>query len=211
MILQQPNREITRLDIQHSTDWVVALSVLVSALISILGLLATIYVVRKSTEQNIESNRILFESQNGLRVKELEIEKSKTRSVELKNHLSEYLFLINRIHSDQRALHLVISVELKNGESFKDAIIKYEEKYNQICDAIDDIEKQACYLCLILNNNRKELEVYEAIRELNSLLNYSNLESNLKINFQQKLDEITEKTFVIEDLSRELIFDYMII
>lgn len=100
---------------------------------------------------------------------------------------------------------------MKNGESFKDAIIKYEEKYNQICDAIDDIEKQACYLCLILNNNRKELEVYEAIRELNSLLNYSNLESNLKINFQQKLDEITEKTFVIEDLSRELIFDYMII
>ena len=89
MILQQPNREITRLDIQHSTDWVVALSVLVSALISILGLLATIYVVRKSTEQNIESNRIFFESQNGLRVKELEIEKSKTRSVELKNHLSE--------------------------------------------------------------------------------------------------------------------------
>ena len=54
-VLQQPNGQKIYLDLTHSTDWVVAGSIFVSALISLIGFVITIYVVRKSTESQIQS------------------------------------------------------------------------------------------------------------------------------------------------------------
>ena len=59
------------LDVNHSTDWVVVGSIIVSALISFIGFLITIYVVKKSTEQNMDANNNLIENQNALKIIEL--------------------------------------------------------------------------------------------------------------------------------------------
>lgn len=74
VILQQPNDQKLFLDIQHSTDWVVATSIFVSGMISFIGFLITIYVVRKSTESQIESNQELMRSQERLKQTEAEMD-----------------------------------------------------------------------------------------------------------------------------------------
>ncbi|WP_425915252.1 hypothetical protein [Acinetobacter sp. TSRC1-2] len=73
VVLEQPNDQKLFLDIQHSTDWVVATSIFVSGMISFIGFLITIYVVRKSTYQNIEINKDLIDEQNKLKITGLEI------------------------------------------------------------------------------------------------------------------------------------------
>lgn len=71
VILQQSNGEMIHLDLQHSTDWVVVISVIASAFISFIGLFIIIYIVNKSTESQIESNRELIKNQEKLRTLEL--------------------------------------------------------------------------------------------------------------------------------------------
>ena len=43
VVLEQPKDQKVYLDVQHSTDWVVVISVIASALISFIGFLITIY------------------------------------------------------------------------------------------------------------------------------------------------------------------------
>ncbi|WQJ00247.1 hypothetical protein Q7C11_04385, partial [Acinetobacter schindleri] len=71
LVLEQPKDQKVYLDLQHSTDWVVVISVIASAIISFIGFLITIYVVKKSTESQIKSNEDLIKSQNEIKVKEL--------------------------------------------------------------------------------------------------------------------------------------------
>lgn len=71
VILEQPKDQKVYLDLQHSTDWVVAASVFVSGLISLFGFIVTVYVVRKSTESQIKSTGDLIESQRDHLEKEL--------------------------------------------------------------------------------------------------------------------------------------------
>lgn len=72
VVLQQTDGQKIHLDLQHSTDWIVAASIVCSAFISFIGFLITIYVVRKSTYQNIEINKDLIDEQNKLKIIELE-------------------------------------------------------------------------------------------------------------------------------------------
>ncbi|MFV5508381.1 hypothetical protein [Acinetobacter sp. 197] len=72
MALQQPKDQKIYLDLQHSTDWVVVISVIASALISFIGFLITIYIVKKSTESQIKSNKDLIQSQEESKKMELE-------------------------------------------------------------------------------------------------------------------------------------------
>ena len=67
LVLQQPNGQKIYLDLTHSTDWVVAVSIIMSGFISFIGFLITVHVVRESTNQNIISNKQLVEAQNNLK------------------------------------------------------------------------------------------------------------------------------------------------
>ncbi len=71
LVLERSKEQKLYLDVQHSTDWVVVISVIASAIISFIGFLITIYVVKKSTESQIKSNEDLIKSQNEIKVKEL--------------------------------------------------------------------------------------------------------------------------------------------
>ncbi|WP_180101484.1 hypothetical protein [Acinetobacter sp. YH12151] len=48
LVLERSKEQKLYLDVQHSTDWVVVISVIASAIISFIGFLITIYVVKKS-------------------------------------------------------------------------------------------------------------------------------------------------------------------
>ena len=71
VVLEQPKDQKVYLEVQHSTDWVVVMSIITSAVISFIGFLITIYVVKKSTEAQIKSNKNLIKSQNEIKVEEL--------------------------------------------------------------------------------------------------------------------------------------------
>ena len=73
LVLEQPKDQKVYLDLQHSTDWVVVISVIASALISFIGFLITIYIVKKSTESQIVSNKNLVKQQERLKIRELKI------------------------------------------------------------------------------------------------------------------------------------------
>lgn len=89
LVLEQPKDQKVYLDLQHSTDWVVVISVIASAIISFIGFLITIYVVKKSTESQIKSNEDLIKSQNEIKVKELKTLYKQRRAENLRVIISE--------------------------------------------------------------------------------------------------------------------------
>lgn len=69
-----PNTKKIPIDLNvSSTDWVLATSIAVSGLISLIGFLITVYVVKKSTESQITSNENLIKQQENLKIRELKI------------------------------------------------------------------------------------------------------------------------------------------
>lgn len=99
MVLQQPNGQEIHLDIQHSTDWVVAASIVVSGLISLIGFLITVYVVKKSTESQIVSNKNLIKQQENLKIRELQILNRNSTLDKVKELISDNLYLAGNIQN----------------------------------------------------------------------------------------------------------------
>ena len=89
MVLQQPKDQKVYLEVQHSTDWVVVITVFVSGLISLFGFIVTVYVVKKSTESQIKSNKDLIKSQNEIKVEELKTLYKQRRVENLRVLISE--------------------------------------------------------------------------------------------------------------------------
>ncbi|MCO8086760.1 hypothetical protein [Acinetobacter lwoffii] len=89
LVLERSKEQKLYLDVQHSTDWVVVISVIASAIISFIGFLITIYVVKKSTESQIKSNEDLIKSQNEIKVKELKTLYKQRRAENLRVIISE--------------------------------------------------------------------------------------------------------------------------
>lgn len=89
--LENPKEDKIHVDLAHSTDWVVATSIIVSGLISLFGFLVTVYVVRKSTQQNIQTNRELVEGQNNLKIKELNMIYRAQELAELRSKIQNYV------------------------------------------------------------------------------------------------------------------------
>ena len=89
--LENPQQQKIYVDLAHSTDWVVATSSMVSGLISLFGFLVTVYVVRKSTQQNIQTNKELIEAQNNLKIQELKIIHKTDELEKLRYLITEYI------------------------------------------------------------------------------------------------------------------------
>ena len=113
IVLQPPKEQKIYLDLAHSTDWVVAASIFISALISFLGFIATICIVMKSTQQNIESNKILIESQNELKVRELKISNSFNELSKFREIVSEYYYWALKVNDESVAsIHAYYNLNL---------------------------------------------------------------------------------------------------
>lgn len=99
VVLQPSNEKTIYLDLTHSTDWVMAGSIFVSALISFIGFLITIYVVRKSTESQIQSNESLIEQQKILKIRELEILNKNNTLQRIKELIGDNLYLAGNVQN----------------------------------------------------------------------------------------------------------------
>ena len=91
VVLQQQKDQKLYLDVQHSTDWVVFTSIIVSAIISFIGFLVTINVVRKSTQAQIDSNKSLIQAQSDLKIRELNINRKSEELIELRKLIQQYI------------------------------------------------------------------------------------------------------------------------
>lgn len=99
LVLEQPKDQKVYLDLQHSTDWVVVISVIASALISFIGFLITIYIVKKSTESQIVSNKNLIKQQERLKIRELKILNRNNILDKIKELVSDNLYLAGNIQN----------------------------------------------------------------------------------------------------------------
>ncbi|ENV13141.1 hypothetical protein KTI62_00795 [Acinetobacter schindleri] len=99
LVLEQPKDQKVYLDLQHSTDWVVVISVIASALISFIGFLITIYIVKKSTESQIVSNKNLVKQQERLKIRELKILNRNNILDKIKELVSDNLYLAGNIQN----------------------------------------------------------------------------------------------------------------
>lgn len=198
VILQQPNQEITRLDIQHSTDWVVFTSIIVSAIISFIGFLVTINVVRKSTEAQIDSNTKLIEQQSKLKIEELNIIYKHKKTEELRKLIS--------IFSSQSLLFLTqIKLKFKlndlenNSESSKfNPIVEYHELQDSIAKIIAYIRPG------VAKDENIRIILFELLEE-SSFLVINKMNDLEKINmFEEKLGYAQASLNIfIEDLLSE--------
>lgn len=91
VVLQQQKDQKLYFDVQHSTDWVVFTSIIVSAIISFIGFLVTINVVRKSTQAQIDSNKSLIQAQSDLKIRELNINRKSEELIELRKLIQQYI------------------------------------------------------------------------------------------------------------------------
>lgn len=88
IVLEQAKDQKINLELLHSTDWVVAISIMASCVLSLIGFLITAYVVRKTTEQTIVSNSILVKAQNDLKQMDLKNE----NLIQIRKLIAEYYF-----------------------------------------------------------------------------------------------------------------------
>ncbi|WP_180083912.1 hypothetical protein [Acinetobacter sp. YH12145] len=90
-ILQETKSDLIKVELYHSTDWVVAASILVSALISVFAFFVTICIVKRSTQSQIESNVNLINAQSELKVKELRTIQKLEELKEFRAHIVQYI------------------------------------------------------------------------------------------------------------------------
>ena len=149
-VLQQPNGQKIYLDLTHSTDWVVAGSIFVSALISFIGFVITIYVVKKSTESQIKSNLELIQSQE------------KQNKIETAIHLSkEKIDAIRLASADFISLYENLLYESKNLQNNLD--IDYPIEYLvDLTKKRDLMESLGTKLELYLGNSTSEEKLIRA-------------------------------------------------
>lgn len=88
IVLEQASDQKINLELLHSTDWVVAISILLSCVVSLIGFLITAYIVRKTTEQTIASNKYLISAQNELKLTDLKSD----NLLQLRKLIAEYYF-----------------------------------------------------------------------------------------------------------------------
>ena len=150
VVLQQPNGQKLFLDIQHSTDWVVAASIICSVFISFIGFLITIYVVRKSTESQIKSNQELIQSQE------------KQNKIETAIHLSkEKIDAIRLASADFISLYENLLYESKNLQNNLD--IDYPIEYVvDLTKKRDLMESLGTKLELYIGNSTPEEKLIRA-------------------------------------------------
>lgn len=88
IVLEQASDQKINLELLHSTDWVVAISILLSCVVSLIGFLITAYIVRKTTEQTIASNKYLIAAQNDLKLTDLKSD----NLLQLRKLIAEYYY-----------------------------------------------------------------------------------------------------------------------
>ena len=101
VVLQQPSDQQLVIKIEQDTDWI-SIGAIV---LSLLAFVVTIYIVKKSTESQIQSNKDLIKSQNEIKKHELEFIYKSQEIDKFRNVIAEYFTLLMKFNS-------VVSLEI---------------------------------------------------------------------------------------------------
>ena len=101
VVLQQPSDQQLVIKIEQDTDWI-SIGAIV---LSLLAFVVTIYIVKKSTESQIQSNIDLIKSQNEIKKHELEFIYKSQEIDKFRNVIAEYFTLLMKFNS-------VVSLEI---------------------------------------------------------------------------------------------------
>ena len=101
VVLQQPSDQQLVIKIEQDTDWI-SIGAIV---LSLLAFVVTIYIVKKSTESQIQSNKDLIKSQNEIKKHELEFIYKSQEIDKFRNVIAEYFALLMKFNS-------VVSLEI---------------------------------------------------------------------------------------------------
>ncbi|MFD1436773.1 hypothetical protein [Acinetobacter terrae] len=101
VVLQQPSDQQLVIKIEQDTDWI-SIGTIV---LSLLAFVVTIYIVKKSTESQIQSNKDLIKSQNEIKKHELEFIYKSQEIDKFRNVIAEYFALLMKFNS-------VVSLEI---------------------------------------------------------------------------------------------------
>ena len=141
--VENPEQNKIYVDLAHSTDWVVAGSIVVSGLISLIGFWITIYVVKKSTESQIQSNRELYQSQEKLKLIEI-------RANHRQNWINEVreisINLLNEMNRLRVSFSAFINSENPNFDHYSEEVMRIEKD-------IISVQKNMISLKFYLNKN----------------------------------------------------------
>lgn len=101
VVLQQPSDQQLVIKIEQDTDWISIGAIVMS----LLAFVVTIYIVKKSTESQIQSNKDLIKSQNEIKKHELEFIYKSQEIDKFRNVIAEYFALLMKFNS-------VVSLEI---------------------------------------------------------------------------------------------------
>lgn len=169
--VENPEQNKIYVDLAHSTDWVVAGSIVVSGLISLIGFWITIYVVKKSTESQIQSNRELYQSQEKLKLIEI-------RANHRQNWINEVreisINLLNEMNRLRVSFSAFINSENPNFDHYSEEVMRIEKD-------IISVKKNMISLKFYLNKNEKNTkEIFPFLEGAEDILvnTYNNFEKN---------------------------------
>lgn len=205
LTLENPQQQKIYVDLAHSTDWVVAASIIVSGLISLFGFLVTVYIVKKSTESQIKSNTKIVESNNLARKIEIHSSFVKKAIDKIANDASQLILLLtdwtykfgmiheNIINEKQKDISyqyendMIVSVQLSELNEIFEKIrfnsfelslfLNLLEIDSHLINEIDNIEKKIFTLVNDIDKVNSKEEVTEFF--INSKKIKANLEKNL--------------------------------
>ena len=189
IVLQYPKEQKIYLDLAHSTDWVVAASIFISALISFLGFIATIYIVRKSTQQNIESNKILIESQNELKINELKAIYKQKWIDDLRILVSTYLSTLEKISNRLIFINHTFTTENYTNLRFIENSSERLNEYEEINALFQEIPTYSARLSLYLEPSN---EKYQRLLEREKILQAS-ICTVFAVFFGEDVDQLGDK------------------
>ncbi|MEQ0923603.1 hypothetical protein ABLT40_07295 [Acinetobacter schindleri] len=172
VVLEQPKDQKVYLDVQHSTDWVVVISVIASALISFIGFLITIYIVKKSTESQIVSNKNLVKQQERLKIRELKILNRNNILDKIKELVSDNLYLAGNIQNQ-----IEIGINEIRQQKFNDFF--HSRHHGDFKIVLNNYQSSINRLKVYLGNeNRHAQELNKHIRRM-QLLSWSLYTANM--------------------------------
>jgi uncharacterized protein YneF (UPF0154 family) len=181
LTLENPQQQKIYVDLAHSTDWVVAASIIVSGLISFFGFVITFFLVKKSTENQIKSNRDLYQSQEKLKLMEIEAKHTQNWIIEVRDIFTRLLANIDNLSA-------VIKGYIKSENfDFNSSDTKYR-MYKEIFS----FRKDRYELKLRLNHSKKETkEIFETLDQVERIFIdvYGNF-NKMRPSFNEDWDKI---------------------
>ncbi|MBD8009110.1 hypothetical protein [Acinetobacter pecorum] len=161
VVLQQPKDSMLVVKVEQDTD-LVAIGALV---VSVLAFLVTIHIVRQSTKSQIESNKLLIEKQNELKLAELRIINRKAEVDKLRDSIYEYISVIQNF----KYYYIQVFYFKEDGSFFHKEFKKFKKLFLENKEKIGEVTYK-----VFLNFNPIDSNQYELQQEMMELLILSN-------------------------------------